>query len=56
MAQTRMVSVDGLSYSVQEKAGYLKAHLNGTFGWASVWADSYTQLVRRIRWALAGKQ
>lgn len=50
------VYVNGTTYPVQEKAGYLKASLNGIFGWDSVWADTYTQLVRRIKRVLAGNQ
>lgn len=51
----RRVFVSGRSYPVQEKSGYIKAHLFGIFGWTSVWAENYTQLVRRIKWALAGE-
>jgi hypothetical protein len=50
------VFVNGKSYTVQEKVGYLKAHLNGIHQWDSVWADTYTNLVRRIRLALADDQ
>ena len=52
----RSVFVNGRSYSVQEKAGYLKANLNGAAGWTSVWADSFIALTRRIRYALSGGQ
>jgi hypothetical protein len=48
----RAVFVGGRSYPVQEKQGYLKADLGGLFGWTSVWAETYTQLVRRIKWVL----
>lgn len=50
------VFVDGVSYVVIERAGYIKAALNGFFGWTSVWADTYTNLVRRIRQARKGGQ
>jgi len=50
------IFVDGESYSVTERSGYLKADLRGTLGWNSVWADTYTTLVRRIRQARRGGQ
>jgi hypothetical protein len=50
------VTVNGKTYSVDERPGYLKANLNGIFGWDSVWADNYVQLVRRIKRVLAGDQ
>lgn len=46
----------GNTYLVTEKPGYLKADLHGQFGWTSVWADTYTNLVRRIRQARNGGQ
>lgn len=53
----RSVCVNNKSYRVHETPdGYLKAHLNGILGWDTVWAESYTQLVRRIKWVLAGGQ
>jgi hypothetical protein len=52
MVAKRAVFVSGRSYPVQERQGYLKADLGGLFGWTSVWADSYTQLVRRIKWVM----
>ena len=52
----RKVFVNGRSYPVREKAGYLKADLNEAAGWTSVWAVDYTALVRRIRYALSGGQ
>ena len=57
MSRTRrMVFVNGRSYPVREMAGYLKADLGGMFGWTSVWADSYTDMVIRIKRALMGRQ
>lgn len=41
--------VDGKYYTVVERSGYLKALLNGYFGWTSIWADTDTNLTRRIR-------
>lgn len=51
-AITRSVFVSGQRYPVQETAFGLKAHLFGQKGWNAVYAKSYTQLVRRIRFAL----
>lgn len=51
---TQTVNVNGVSYPVKEHAGLLKAYLNGVNGWKAVWADSYSQLVRRIKFALTG--
>lgn len=50
------IFVDGESYSVTERSGYLKADLHGLLGWTSVWADTYTALVRRVRQARRGGQ
>lgn len=50
------VFVNGVSYPVQERVGFLRADLHGIYGWTSVWGQSYTQLVRRIKWVLAGNQ
>jgi hypothetical protein len=52
----KFVLVSGKKYFVQEKPGYIKANLNGIFGWESVWADTSVQLIRRIKRALAGDQ
>jgi hypothetical protein len=57
----RKIFVNGVSYSVTERSGYLKADLKGTLGWTSVWADSaaispYSTLVVRIKQALTGRQ
>jgi hypothetical protein len=50
----RTVCVNETSYQVQERAGVLKAFLNGLFGWDSVWISMdtphpYEALVRRIK-------
>lgn len=50
------ICVDGQSYSVTERSGYLKADLKGILGWTSVWGDTYTALVRRVRQARRGGQ
>lgn len=50
------IFVDGVSYAVTERPGYIKADLHGFLSWTSVWADSYTALVRRIRQARRGGQ
>jgi len=50
------IAVNGTSYAVGEKAGLLKAALNGYFGWTSVWADTYPNLVRRIKQVRSGGQ
>lgn len=52
----RSVFVNGRTYPVQERPGVLKADLGGLYGWTSVWADSYTALVKRIKWAMNGGQ
>lgn len=53
---TQSIFVDGRSYSVVERSGYIKADLQGILGWSSVWADDYISLVRRIRQARRGGQ
>lgn len=50
------VPVSGVSYAVIERAGILKASLNGYFGWTSVWADTFPNLVRRIKQGRSGGQ
>lgn len=50
------VSVSGISYAVRQCPGYLKADLNGYFGWTSVWAKDYDGLRQRIRQARSGGQ
>jgi len=50
------VFVSGTSYLVTERAGYLKAALNGYFGWTSVYAEDYKGLVRRIKQVRSGGQ
>lgn len=52
----RSVFVNGKFYRVTERPGYLKADLNGYFGWTSVWADTYPNLVARIRLVRSGGQ
>ena len=58
MRQPKMprVFVNGASYAVHERSGYLKADLNGYFGWTSVWAQDYDGLKRRIRQVRSGGQ
>lgn len=50
------VFVSGTVYKVTERAGYLKAALNGYFGWTSVWAYDQEGLKRRIRQVRSGGQ
>lgn len=50
------VPVNGVNYPVTEKAGIVKAVLNGYFGWTKVWADSYPNLARRIKQVKSGGQ
>lgn len=50
------VFVSGTSYKVSEHPGYLKAALNGYFGWTAVYADDYKGLVRRIKQVRSGGQ
>lgn len=53
----RSVFVNNKSYRVQETPhGCLKAHLNGILGWDTVWAETYTDLVRRIKRVLLGRE
>jgi hypothetical protein len=61
MRSRRSVMVNGRSYRVYEKNGYIKADLNGIGDWNAVWAhtsvrDPYTELVSRIKRALRGDQ
>ena len=49
------VFVNGRRYPVREQSGYLKAYLFEIHGWTAVWAETYTQLVRRIRFALEAR-
>lgn len=49
------VFVNGVPYSVRECSGVLKADLNGYFGWKSVWAETHTQLTRRIKQVIDGR-
>lgn len=48
------VFVNGVAYVVLERPSYLRASLNGIFGWTSVWAETHTQLTRRIKQVLSG--
>lgn len=50
------VPVNGTTYAVTEQSGILKAALNGYFGWTSVWADTFPNLVRRIKQVRSGGQ
>jgi hypothetical protein len=50
------VFVSDTSYLVTERAGYLKAALNGYFGWSFVYAEDYKGLVRRIKQVRSGGQ
>lgn len=50
------VFASGKTYPVTEHAGYLKADMNGYFGWTFVWADTREGLVRRIRQVRSGGQ
>ena len=64
MRQQKMprVFVGGRSYAVTQRAGILRAELNGYFGWTNVWADAtdqieaYNTLARRIRQVRSGGQ
>ena len=57
MRQSKMsVFVSGVSYAVTERSGYLKAALNGYFGWTAVYAEDYKGLVRRIKQVRSGGQ
>jgi hypothetical protein len=50
------LSVGTRIYRVAEHAGSFKAHLDGYFGWTSVWADSILALEKRIRQVRSGGQ
>jgi hypothetical protein len=55
----QVIFVGGKSYKVSEHSGYLKAQLNGYFGWTSVWAnpkDGLLGLARRIKQVRSGGQ
>jgi hypothetical protein len=52
----QFVTIRGVSYLVTEHSGYLKAHLNGYFGWTSVWAASEEALLRRVQQVRTGGQ
>jgi hypothetical protein len=49
----RVVVVNGKSYPVTEKPGYLKADMGGVFGWTAVWAPTEGLLQRRIATVLS---
>ena len=50
------VNVYGVDYQTVERAGIIKAYLNGYFGWTSVWADTIPAIVRRIKQVRTGGQ
>lgn len=50
------VFVNGTSYAVIQRPGYIKADLSGYFGWTAVYADDYKGLVRRIKQVRSGGQ
>jgi hypothetical protein len=55
------VTVCGTVYKVIECPGYIKADMQGYFGWTSVWADSNQRdtlqnLQRRIKHVRSGGQ
>lgn len=55
------ICVNGSSYPVYEKPGYLKVDLGGILGWTAVWVSlavelPYEMLVRRVKLALTGRQ
>jgi hypothetical protein len=50
------VFINGRSYAVVERSGYFKALLNGYFGWTSVWAQTYPDLIVRIKQVRSGGQ
>ena len=52
----QFVVIRDVSYLVTEHSGYLKAHLNGYFGWTAVWAASEESLIRRIQQVKTGGQ
>jgi hypothetical protein len=45
--------VNGTSFPVIEKSGYMKADMGGRFGWTAVWGNTLEQLYQRIKKALA---
>jgi hypothetical protein len=48
-----VVIVNGSSFPVTQRAGYLSADMGGRFGWTAVWGDTMEQLYQRIKKALA---
>ena len=56
MSKPQHIWVNGVSYLVHERSGYVKADMDGRFGWTSVWAETHTDLVQRIKRALRGGQ
>lgn len=46
----------GTLIQVTERAGLLKAHLNGFYGWTAVWADSIENLMLRVKRVRMGGQ
>jgi hypothetical protein len=48
--------ITGTIIQFTQKVGFLKAHLNGFYGWTSIWAPEYGELVRRIKQARNGGQ
>ncbi len=42
------ICVVGMNYKVTERAGLLRAEINGHCGWTSVWADTLQKLQRRV--------
>jgi hypothetical protein len=49
----QVVHVNGRTFPVRDKQGFLKADLGGLYQWKSVWADSNRQLVQRIKRVMA---
>jgi len=56
MKETHAIFVRGRAYNVYECAGYVKASMDGIFGWSSVWAEDEFHLLMRIVTALDGEQ
>jgi hypothetical protein len=51
----QFLSVNGFSFLVTQRSGYIKANLDGQFGgWTSVWAQTPGELIRRITAAMWG--
>lgn len=48
----QFVTVYGRKYPVCERSGYIKAHLYDIHGWTFVWAVTWVDLIRRIRFVL----